>query len=110
MYYVEGVFDGGIMYYVIGVFDEGVIQSPEVMESVMDFISTDSPFSDQDTEFVASPEASSVDDEENIPLKVLILLTDEVFDMKNRYTYYTGTFTARLLLVFCARIRQLVRC
>lgn len=74
--------------YLKGVFDEGVIQSPEVMESVMDFISTDSPFSDQDTEFVASPEASSVDDEENIPLKVLILLTDEVFDMKNRNQWF----------------------
>jgi len=81
--------------YLKGIFDEGVIQSPEVMESVMDFISTDSPFTSSTegstgTDFIPSPEggSSSVDDEENIPLKVLILMTDEVFDMKNRNQWF----------------------
>lgn len=95
--------------YLKGLFDDATLQSPEVLEQVMEFISSGSsnasditpePTEDLD-ESLQFDANSSLDDEENIPLKVLILLTDEVFDMKNRNQW----FRTRMVTF----LRQIVR-
>ncbi|KAL5266139.1 hypothetical protein ACHWQZ_G006703 [Mnemiopsis leidyi] len=95
--------------YLKGLFDDATLQSPEVLEQVMEFISSGSSSAtdlrtepDPDMEDSNTFDAnSSLDDEENIPLKVLILLTDEVFDMKNRNQW----FRTRMVTF----LRQIVR-